>query len=129
MKEKLIFNQAFVDFLRSHKEAYDKEMKEETARQQASGENDMSEVEEKAIPSPYITLNEVYTWVDIGVVNTEVTELVVSCSDFEAYKKLPEALFYKKASEKAGVVCGKKGWNSDRNVAYYGSNKAVAQVV
>ena len=49
--------------------------------------------------------------------------LVVDCADFDAYKGLPAALSYE------GRVCGKTGWNSDKNVAYFQSNRTVAFIV
>jgi hypothetical protein len=48
--------------------------------------------------------------------------LVVDCADFDAYKDLPAALSYNE------VVCGKTGWNSDKNVAYFQSNRSIAYV-
>jgi hypothetical protein len=49
--------------------------------------------------------------------------LAVDCADFDAYKSLPAALSYN------GIVCGLSGWNSDKCVAYFQSNKPVAYKV
>jgi hypothetical protein len=51
-----------------------------------------------------------------------VTCLVVDCEDFMTYKGLPQALEFQ------GVICGRSGWNSDKSVAYYQSNVALAAV-
>lgn len=44
----------------------------------------------------------------------------VSCSDFDNYKSLPDALLYK------GIVCGKTGWSSDSNLCCYKQNAKLA---
>jgi len=49
--------------------------------------------------------------------------LAVDCENFDAYKRLPAALSYN------GIVCGLSGWNSDKCVAYFQSNKPVAYKV
>jgi hypothetical protein len=51
----------------------------------------------------------------IGVVEG-VTCIVVSCEDYDHYKQLPHVVSYN------GTLCGKTGWNSDTNRAYYQSN-------
>lgn len=46
--------------------------------------------------------------------------LVLDCENYQEYHDLPAALSYE------GRVCAKTGWNSDKNVAYYQSNRTVA---
>lgn len=46
--------------------------------------------------------------------------LETNCSDFDAYKALPDVVSYE------GIVCGKTGWNSDRGHGYYKSTAKVA---
>lgn len=50
-----------------------------------------------------------------------VTYCVVDCQDFDQYKELPSAVSFN------GVLCGKTGWNSDKNRAYYQSTGLVAR--
>lgn len=52
----------------------------------------------------------------------DVTELEVSCKDFDQYETLPAAVTFN------GLQFGKKGWNSDNGRCYYGTDKKVALV-
>ncbi len=45
-----------------------------------------------------------------------VTCCVVECENYDRYKVLPDTVSYN------GVLCGKTGWNSDKNHAYFQSN-------
>lgn len=52
-------------------------------------------------------------------------ELVLEtvCRNYDHYKVLPEVILYE------GIVCGKTGWNSDRQYACYKSNVPIAKAV
>ena len=60
----------------------------------------------------------------ISVIESAVCEgilcLTVDCHDYDHYASLPHAVSYE------GKVCGKTGWNSDKNRAYYMGNAKVA---
>lgn len=51
-----------------------------------------------------------------------ITCCVVDCNDFDCFKSLPHAVSYN------GTLCGKSGWNSDKNEAYYQSNVTLVTV-
>jgi hypothetical protein len=53
----------------------------------------------------------------------ELAVLVTSCLDHDDFQALPRAVEYR------GRVFGLTGWNSDRHVAYYRCDAAVAMVV
>lgn len=53
----------------------------------------------------------------------EVICIVVTCTDFDHYRNLPEAVSYN------GIRCGKTGWNSDKNYACYQSNATIVDAV
>lgn len=53
----------------------------------------------------------------------DITCCVVDCSDFDYFKSLPQAVSYN------GILCGKSGWNSDKNEAYYQSNASLVRKV
>ena len=60
----------------------------------------------------------------VNAISSEgITCLVVDCKDFDHFVTLPAALSYQ------GHVCGKTGWNSDKNAAYYQSNAKVAYIL
>jgi hypothetical protein len=50
------------------------------------------------------------------------TCIVVTCNDFDHYKRLPAVVSYN------GVKCGKTGWNSDTGRCHYQSNAIIVQV-
>jgi hypothetical protein len=52
-----------------------------------------------------------------------ITCCVVNCSDFDHFQRLPQAVSYN------GILCGKSGWNSDKNHAYYQSNASLVRKV
>lgn len=61
--------------------------------------------------------------VEVIVIHTladHAREIETSCEDYDAYKALPAAVTFD------GQVFGKKGWNSDKGRAYYGTDKLVA---
>jgi hypothetical protein len=49
--------------------------------------------------------------------------LECNCQDFDCFQALPSVVEFE------GTLCGKTGWNSDRNVAYYQSNARIARAV
>lgn len=49
--------------------------------------------------------------------------LETPCQDFDHYKRLPDVVSYH------GRVCGKTGWNSDRNYACYKQTDYIARKV
>ena len=51
---------------------------------------------------------------EVGEVDGD-TYVVVACHDYDHLKTLPQVVSYN------GIRCGRTGWNSDRNVAYYRS--------
>jgi hypothetical protein len=66
--------------------------------------------------------------VEVGYITALVVAVIegntcatVNCSDFDAYKRLPEVVSYH------GVKLGKTGWNSDTNHAHYQSNATILQ--
>jgi hypothetical protein len=46
--------------------------------------------------------------------------LETTCRDYDHLKELPEVVSYE------GIICGRTGWNSDRQLAYYKSTAKVA---
>ncbi len=46
--------------------------------------------------------------------------LETTCHDYDHLKELPEVVSYE------GIICGRTGWNSDKNLAYYKSTAKVA---
>jgi hypothetical protein len=48
---------------------------------------------------------------------------MVTCTDYDHYKRLPEVTSYN------GRLLGKTGWNSDTQRAHYQSNALMAKVV
>lgn len=50
------------------------------------------------------------------------TCIVVTCHDFDHYKRLPAVVSYN------GIRCGKTGWNSDTNRCHYQSNAVLVRV-
>lgn len=48
------------------------------------------------------------------------SEVEVGCDNYDVYAKLPAAITY------SGKVYGKKGWSSDKNRAYYDTDKSFA---
>lgn len=61
--------------------------------------------------------------IDIHGILEGVVFAETSCEDYDHYRRLPQAVEFQ------GRVLGKSGWNSDRCVAYYRSDKAIARVV
>ncbi len=51
----------------------------------------------------------------------KVIILTVACVDYEAYTKLPNSLIYNE------VVCPKAGWDSDKQIACFTSEKKYAK--
>ena len=49
--------------------------------------------------------------------------LETSCEDYNRYKQLPDAVSYK------GIVCTKRGWNSDRGYCCYKQGGMIADKV
>jgi hypothetical protein len=49
--------------------------------------------------------------------------LACNCADFDCFKALPEVVEFE------GKLCGKTGWNSDKNLAYYQSNARIALTI
>lgn len=47
----------------------------------------------------------------------------VDCADYDAYRKLPDAI------QVQGYIVGKSGWSSDRNFACYKENILLGQIV
>jgi len=47
---------------------------------------------------------------------------VVTCHDFDHFKRLPEVVSYN------GILLGKTGWNSDTNHAHYQSNAQMVRI-
>lgn len=60
---------------------------------------------------------------DVVAVIEGNTCIVLPCTDFDHFKKLPAVISYN------GVKCGKTGWNSDTNRVHYQSNAIIVQVV
>ena len=52
-----------------------------------------------------------------------ITCCVVDCSSYDHFKTLPQAVSHN------GILCGKSGWNSDKNEAYYQSNASLVRKV
>ncbi len=50
------------------------------------------------------------------------TCIVVTCHDFDHYKRLPAVVSFN------GIKCGKTGWNSDTNRCHYQSNATIVSV-
>jgi hypothetical protein len=48
---------------------------------------------------------------------------VVDCNDYDDFTSLPQVISYN------GILCGKSGWNSDINEAYYQSNASLVRKV
>lgn len=63
-----------------------------------------------------ITIN--FTSVLDGILFAET-----SCDGYEHFKLLPQVIEFR------GRRLGKSGWNSDRNICYYRSDKTTAKVV
>lgn len=49
--------------------------------------------------------------------------LETTCRDYDHYKSLPDVVSY------SGEMCGKTGWNSDRQYACYKSGARIAKKV
>ncbi len=56
------------------------------------------------------------------VIDGEVV-IETTCRDYDHYKSLPDVVSFE------GTVCGKTGWNSDREYACYKSGAKVAMKV
>lgn len=52
------------------------------------------------------------------------TICIVDCEDYDAYKKLPQALMLDN-----GKICGKTGWNSDKQIACFKDNIRLGRFV
>jgi len=53
----------------------------------------------------------------------DVVCAVVTCHDFDHFKRLPQVVSHD------GILLGKTGWNSDTNHAHYQSNAQLVRVV
>lgn len=51
------------------------------------------------------------------------TCVAVTCNDYDHYKKLPEVISHN------GILCGKTGWNSDKDRCYYQSGVGLVKKV